>query len=501
MKQMRSLRTLFPKLHRENNPKLDQLLDRLEARYRAVKEWSRVHFRRLDSAVHEFSTDSRAQNPAAFLGLAAVLGVTMTLGTLYSTSYAVTVNGEKLGKVAKQSVVDEAIQSVEQQGRDLLGYDYKVEDEVDYKFSLSLRSDLADEKEVEDYFYGELCEVSDELRKYEVKLDGKAVGVVEDTATLYQLLDQLKKEYVTDNTKEVEFLEKVTVGEIYNADTVLTMSQLEEVLKSNKTGDTTYEVSEGDTFNAIAYANDMSVSDLKALNPGQDIDRLMIGDVLNVKEKIPMLSIRTLDHESYEESIPCPVETREDPSMYKGDKKIVREGTEGVSAVEADVVYINGVEKERTVTSSTTVREPTSTIKAVGTKERPKTASSGSYAWPVRGKITSYFGGRTLFGKYNFHSGIDIGCRYGTPIKAADGGKVTFAGWKGGYGNLVIITHDNGTKTYYGHNSSLVVSAGQRVYKGQTIAKAGSTGKSTGVHCHFEIRVNNKAVNPLNYLP
>ena len=67
-------------------------------------------------------------------------------------------------------------------------------------------------------------------------------------------------------------------------------------------------------------------------------------------------------------------------------------------------------------------------------------------------------------------------------------------------GKLVIVTHDNGTQTYYAHNSSLLVSAGQKVYKGQQIAKAGSTGRSTGVHCHFEVRVNGSAVNPLNYL-
>ena len=84
---------------------------------------------------------------------------------------------------------------------------------------------------------------------------------------------------------------------------------------------------------------------------------------------------------------------------------------------------------------------------------------------------------------------------------AADGGTVTYAGYKGSYGKLVIITHDNGTQTYYGHNSSLLVSAGQKVYKGQQIAKAGSTGRSTGVHCHFEVRVRGSSVNPLSHLP
>ena len=169
--------------------------------------------------------------------------------------------------------------------------------------------------------------------------------------------------------------------------------------------------------------------------------------------------------------------------------------------MEANVTYVNGYEREREVLSSTTLREPTTTVKAVGTKPRPKSASTGTYSWPISCRITSYFGGRRIFGSYSYHSGIDIAASYGAAIKAADGGTVTFAGWKGTYGKLVIIKHDNGTQTYYAHNSSLLVSAGTKVYKGQQIAKAGSTGRSTGVHCHFEIRVNGSAVNPLNYLP
>lgn len=99
------------------------------------------------------------------------------------------------------------------------------------------------------------------------------------------------------------------------------------------------------------------------------------------------------------------------------------------------------------------------------------------------------------------HKGIDISGSYGAPIYAADGGTVTYSGWMSGYGYLVIITHNNGYTTYYGHNSKLLVSNGTKVYKGQQIAKMGSTGRSTGNHCHFEIRYNGSTVNPLNYLP
>ena len=282
----------------------------------------------------------------------------------------------------------------------------------------------------------------------------------------------------------------------------MTAEEMEQVLTTGAggSGAGTYTVVQGDTFNGIAYANDMSVSNLKALNPDVDINRLMVGDVLNVKGVSAALSVQTVDHVTYTQAIECPVETVNDSSMYKGTSKIVTQGVKGEAKLEADVTYVNGQEQQRDILSNVTVREPTTTIKAVGTKEKPKTASTGSFSWPISGRINSYFGGRYIFGRYSYHSGIDIAASYGASIRAAVGGKVTFAGYKGSYGNLVVITHDNGTQTYYGHNSSLLVSAGQKVSKGQTIARAGSTGRSTGTHCHFEVRVRGSAVNPLNYL-
>lgn len=96
---------------------------------------------------------------------------------------------------------------------------------------------------------------------------------------------------------------------------------------------------------------------------------------------------------------------------------------------------------------------------------------------------------------------MDIGASAGTPVCAADGGVVTFAGWNnGGYGNLVKISHENGFETYYAHNSSVAVSVGDRVYQGQVIAYVGSTGDSTGNHCHFEVREGGVAKNPAEYI-
>jgi murein DD-endopeptidase MepM/ murein hydrolase activator NlpD len=133
---------------------------------------------------------------------------------------------------------------------------------------------------------------------------------------------------------------------------------------------------------------------------------------------------------------------------------------------------------------------------------------SGQFAWPERGPITQGFGCTDfLLEPYepscatrHFHTGLDIGASGGTTIHAADAGVVSFAGWGGGYGNVVIVTHGNGYSTLYGHMASFAVGSGDRVSRGQPIGYEGSTGFSTGPHLHFEIRLNGAYQNPLSYL-
>ena len=124
------------------------------------------------------------------------------------------------------------------------------------------------------------------------------------------------------------------------------------------------------------------------------------------------------------------------------------------------------------------------------------TPSAAGLIWPVSGPVTSPFGMR--WGR--MHEGIDIGVPYGTPIHAAASGTVIYAGWMGGYGNLVVIDHGNGLATAYAHQSAMAVSNGASVSQGQTIGYVGCTGHCFGPHLHFEVRVNGTAVDPLGYL-
>ncbi len=155
-------------------------------------------------------------------------------------------------------------------------------------------------------------------------------------------------------------------------------------------------------------------------------------------------------------------------------------------------------------------KEPVQTVtvaktKTTGSVNTSLTTSGGkanigiSLARPVSGVITSRFGVRSNLRKSS-HTGLDIAASTGTPIGAAASGTVTFSGRKGSYGNMIVITHQNGVQTYYGHCSKLYVSAGTQVSQGQTIAAVGSTGNSTGPHLHLEVRVNGVAYNPQNYV-
>ena len=198
--------------------------------------------------------------------------------------------------------------------------------------------------------------------------------------------------------------------------------------------------------------------------------------------------------ESERKYIPQAVE-QEDPELYDGVRRTTYKGRDGVEKVVSVSHYVNG-EYTDTTEKSEIIDYGEPAVISVGTKARPAGVGTGSFIMPTSGKITSSYGSR--WGR--MHNGIDIGASTGTPVYASDDGVVTCSEYKNSYGNLVKIDHGNGYETYYAHNSELLVSVGQTVKKGDLIAKVGSTGNSTGPHCHFEIHYNGETQNPMNYI-
>ncbi|MDD4323297.1 MAG: peptidoglycan DD-metalloendopeptidase family protein [Eubacteriales bacterium] len=189
---------------------------------------------------------------------------------------------------------------------------------------------------------------------------------------------------------------------------------------------------------------------------------------------------------------------------------------ENLSAVKEDAQsdvnrYATQYEIENRPTTTTTTRPKTTTTKTQAPTQAPTQAQAptgggasvpgGSFAWPVPSSayITSYYGWRNIFGGTSWHAGIDIAAGYGSNVIAARGGTVTYCGWLGSYGNIVIIDHGDGFSTRYAHLSGFNCHYGQQVSRGQVVGFIGSTGRSTGPHLHFEVLKYGSTVNPLSY--
>ena len=203
---------------------------------------------------------------------------------------------------------------------------------------------------------------------------------------------------------------------------------------------------------------------------------------------------------SFTRPVPAPVEEREDPSLLPGESRVLREGFDGLEAVTRQSAGSGEAGPRREILSSVTVTEPVTQIVAVGTGSGPE-AAAGRFQWPCQGPVTSPFGARHIFGDDDFHRGTDIAAPAGTEIRAAAAGTVCRAGEQGSYGNLIQIDHGNGYVTCYAHCSSLLAEEGDWVDQGQAVALVGSTGRSTGPHCHFEIRWQGEPFDPESCLP
>lgn len=444
---------------------------------------------------------ARKLHPLVFVAGGAVLAVIAVFFSLYTFGTTVTYNEKTLDVVESTTAARRVAARVETITSETLGEDFRFpEDALQYHSHLVRRSEMDGSKALEKDLTDEVGLVS---YGYSLYVGDELIGSTQYEGALDDLLEQVKQLYTSDDTLSADFKEDVRISEGYvPAGSITNLGHIAQTLNSTKAGEVIYTVVAGDTWGQIAADNGMSSDDLARLNPGYDINKLQVGDELIISNAVSYLTVEVTERQNYVDDIPYDIVYVDDPSMYQGDYRVLSPGKYGTCDVVADVVYVNGLETEREVISSVTLTDPVSEQRARGTKERPSWVATGRFRWPASGRITSYFGYRNtgIRGASRSHKGIDIACAYGSPIYAADGGTVRSAGWWGAGGYTVIIDHGNGYTTYYEHCSSMLVHAGQHVYKGQQIARVGRSGVASGAHCHFGVQKNGVYVNPLNYL-
>lgn len=234
-----------------------------------------------------------------------------------------------------------------------------------------------------------------------------------------------------------------------------------------------HSVQRGESFWTIARQYGIDVDTLAAANEGVDPTRLQPGQEVRVPNLKGALHTVAQGDTLWEIA-----------QLYQTDLQ--------------EIVRVNGLDDPSRLRPGTVLLIPGA--QALVAQRLLLVDSNGrlrrAFDWPVKGRISSRFGPR--WGR--MHEGLDIAVNTGTQVRAAADGVVRFAGWNGGYGYLVVIDHGRGIETRYAHNSRLLVKRGQRVSRGEVIARSGSTGNSTGPHVHFEIRQNGKPVDPLRYL-
>ncbi|MBE3577283.1 MAG: M23 family metallopeptidase [Limnochordales bacterium] len=260
----------------------------------------------------------------------------------------------------------------------------------------------------------------------------------------------------------------------------------------------TYEIKAGDTLWSLAERYGTDVDTLLRINNLKSPHRLRLGQKIRILT-VPGLVHRVRRGESVEKIAqtykisPAAIimaNDIDDPDHIRVGQELILPGA----------VPPPPPKPTRQLKSRTAAANQARAQEKISREKREDVAARGgipSFTWPVAGPISSYYGPRWGM----VHEGIDIAVPTGTPVRAAAGGQVVYAGTYGSYGKLVILDHGNGITTRYGHNSRILVTVGERVERGDVIARSGNTGRSTGPHVHFEIRKDGRPLNPLGYLP
>lgn len=429
-----------------------------------------------------------------------IVGVGAVAVFASAVDYEYAYNGRTLGIVKEQRDVLEILEMVSEELSLEYGSSIVIDPETDITFKpvISYGKDIDDADTVLRRFtyMGDI-----QAQAFAIVVDGERIATVESEKIAQDVLDSIKAMYTKDSDAKYEyvgFAEDVKI-EPYNT-TLANVSSKSAALKKIKSGgqqEVTYTVKSGDTLYGICDKLGVNLQELKKMNPKiKDTMTLHVGDKFVTQQEIPLITVETVEVSVFAEAIDYKTVTKESSKYYKGETVVTQAGKKGKARVTARLTKHNGVTVDREDLSVETIKKPVNKIVVKGTKAVPAKKGTGTFMRPVNVGVYAGYGMR--WGR--MHYGLDYAAPTGTPIYAADGGTVTSAGWSGAYGYTIVIDHGANKKTLYAHCSRLFVSAGTKVYKGQHIAAVGSTGRSTGPHCHFEIFINGANVNPSYYV-
>jgi len=425
------------------------------------------------------------------------LGLVLPLPAAWGRAYGVEVNGQTVGYVAHPGVLRQARAVVLKELRARLGQEVRLADAVRLVPARTPGQELLGANA--------LAELLERACHWEavatgIVVNGRPVAWLKDTATAERVLERLKAQYSQDGDTTVRFAEDVALVRMAVApEAIWDEERALEQLRYGGLGPARHVVGPGDTVWDIARAYGVAVDDLLASNAGLDPGRLQVGATLLIPTGTPLVNVVAFHRETVRERLDFPTEVRQDASLYRGQRRVLREGRPGWEEVTYEVLSYNGREQQRRVVARRLLEPPVGRVVAEGTRSwlvASRGEGGGRLAWPTPGGVSSPFGRRGG----RMHTGIDIGGAVGNPVVAAEAGRVIMAGWYAGYGKVVDIAHGGGAVTRYAHLSAILVSEGQYVERGQLIGRLGSTGHTTGPNLHFEVRINGTPVDPLQYL-
>ncbi len=415
-------------------------------------------------------------------------------------AYQVRIEGKDIGIVEDKEIIFDMIDEIELGLRD--EYNEKIiVDQETLEFIKGSFSQREDPLTNLSYLRNEIYRTIEySVQAFAIIVDGEKVAVLRTEDEAEKILNEIKEEYLEEEQEyeEVSFSETIEIQDVgVELHEIQEAEQVFNLMKRGTDEEKVHTIEAGDTISGIAAKYGLTVEEIEKANSDvKDIHRISIGDEISLVVPKPYVTVRTVEYVEMHEEIAFETTYNDTSNLYKGDQRITQQGKMGEKEITGYIIRENGRKVELEIKEEKILADPVTRIVARGTKERPRTVATGSYSLPTRGRLTSGFGMR--WGR--MHQGIDIAAPIGTAVNAADAGRVQFAGWRGSYGNLIIINHENGYQTYYAHLNSMNVKAGDRVFKGERIGGMGTTGNSTGSHLHFEVRRNGTPLNPRNFV-